>query len=758
MTYATVSYAATPITSYLTNGTGFTANWVNSGTYSNIFLQVMNNGVQTVGYSNLFPSTTSQAITGLSVNTSYGVNLYAKNNSNITNIYATNTLGITYATVTGVAAGTYLANGTGFTVSWTSAATWSTVNIRGTAGTYSAISASSQAITGLSPNTSYTVNVYPVNSASVENTTVVQTITPVTYATVTGLSVGTYLTGGNGFTVSWSASGTSGTSWFQINLTGCGTFNNLTGTSQAVTGLSANTSYTVALSPLNSISAVNSSYATSAVVTYATVTGVAAGTYLTDGSGFTVSWTSSATWFRINITGTAGTFSNLSGTSQAITGLSANTSYTVNVYPLNSSSIQNTSGVQTITPVTYATVSGVNSNTFLSNGTGFTVSWNSSASWFRINIRGTAGTFSTLSGTSQAITGLSANTSYTVNVYPVNSQSVENTSGVQTITVVTYATLGSASAGSPTTSSLLLSWSGGSFTNVNIYATGGSYSNTLLYSNQTGSSVTVGSLSSNTAYTFTVVPCNSQNTANSGSQQTANASTSIQSASVPSTPVFYVNAKTNASGGGIPNPQTNGASISSWGGFTAVNTVTYNSSGGPNNYPYIYMAGGPGSTSPYMTCSVATPNATTQGKTVFTYFNNSSSGSYTRYFVAGGLDITFAGGGTVSFAFNNTFDFSNANTQVSVSTDTWITVCWRATVNGGGCIEDTWVNGSQAKTYTSSSPVVSNSFFTLARSEFGDTYNDPHWKGGIYAILVYDRALTNSEITTMDSNFRGGLL
>ena len=550
--------------SYQTDGSGFIVSWNSALTWNTI------NITGTAGtYTGI--SSTSQSITGLTANTGYTVNVYPVNNAGVQNTPGVTILTpVTYATVTGVAAGTYLANGTGFTVSWTSSATWFRINITGTAGTFSTLSASSQAITGLTANTGYTVNVYPINSLSVQNTSGIQTITPVTYATVTGVASGTFLSDGTGFTVSW----TSAATWSSINITGtAGGFIGLTASSQAMTGLSPNTAYTVNVYPVNSATVQNTGgVQTITPVTYAIVTGVSSGTFLSNGTGFTVSWTSAATWSTINITGTAGTFSSISGTSQAITGLTANTGYTVNVYPVNSATIQNTGGLQTITPITNATVAGVTSGTYLTDGTGFTVSWNNSATWTTINITGTAGTFSSLSGTSQAITGLSVNTSYTVNVYAVNSATVQNTAGVTILTLVTYATVGNASTANVTTSSIDVSWSGGSYTNVNIYATGGSYSSTLLYSNLTGTSQTISGLTSGTSYTFTVIPNNSIGVANNGSAKIASNTTSvIAGALYTSSNAFFNSANTTN-----PNTQT-GPTLATFQSPPSSSAYNYNS-------------------------------------------------------------------------------------------------------------------------------------------------------------------------------------
>jgi hypothetical protein len=299
-------------------------------------------------------SQTSYTPTNLTANTSYTFTLTPLNSVTATGTPVVTSALYTYGSVTGVAAGTYLANGTGFRVSWTTSATWTTINITGTAGTFSAISASFKDFTALSPNTSYTVNVYPVNFQSAQNNNGIQTVTPVTYATVTGLSVGTYLSNGTGFTVSWSASGTSGTSWFQINISGCGTYNNISGTSQAVTGLTANTSYTVALSPLNTAAAVNTSYQTTTVVTLATISSSTGSSSNVTTASCTITW-ASGTYTNVTISvspSVSGFPTTQTGTSYNVTGLTSSTVYVFTITPNNSASVGNTGNQATINVTT----------------------------------------------------------------------------------------------------------------------------------------------------------------------------------------------------------------------------------------------------------------------------------------------------------------------------------------------------------------------------------------------------------------------
>jgi beta-glucanase (GH16 family) len=179
--------------------------------------------------------------------------------------------------------------------------------------------------------------------------------------------------------------------------------------------------------------------ATPAAPTFASVTS----------TGFTVNWgaVSGATSYKLDVS-TSSTFATyftqdltVSGTSQAVTGLSPGTTYYARVRAVNSggTSASSTTGTQATTasapsvPAT-PTFSSVSS-------TGFTVNWVavSGATSYRLDVS-TSSTFATyfsqnltVSGTSQAVTGLSPGTTYYARVRAVNSggTSASSSNGTQ---------------------------------------------------------------------------------------------------------------------------------------------------------------------------------------------------------------------------------------------------------------------------------------------------------------------------------------
>jgi len=163
-------------------------------------------------------------------------------------------------------------------------------------------------------------------------------------------------------------------------------------------------------------------------------------------TGFTVNWgdVNGATSYRLDVS-TSSTFASyftqdltVSGTSQAVTSLSPGTTYYARVRAVNSggtsASSSNGTEVTTVSVPAVPTFSAVSS-------TGFTVNWVavSGATNYRLDVS-TSSTFDTyftqdqtVSGTSQAVTGLSPGTTYYARVRAVNSggTSASSSNGTQ---------------------------------------------------------------------------------------------------------------------------------------------------------------------------------------------------------------------------------------------------------------------------------------------------------------------------------------
>jgi len=166
-------------------------------------------------------------------------------------------------------------------------------------------------------------------------------------------------------------------------------------------------------------------------------------------TGFTVNWVavSGATSYRLDVS-TSSTFASyftqdltVSGTSQAVTGLSPGTTYYARVRAVNSggTSASSSNGTQATT-ASAPSVPATPSFSSVSS-TGFTVNWVavSGATSYRLDVS-TSSTFATyftqdltVSGTSQAVTGLSPGTTYYARVRAVNSggTSASSSNGTQ---------------------------------------------------------------------------------------------------------------------------------------------------------------------------------------------------------------------------------------------------------------------------------------------------------------------------------------
>ncbi|MHA7111667.1 fibronectin type III domain-containing protein [Sunxiuqinia elliptica] len=238
---------------------------------------------------------------------------------------------------------------------------------------------------------------------------------------------------GSSFSLSWNASTDNvGVTDYGIYIDGVW-HSAVSGTSTTISGLAANTQYTVSVLAYD---AAGNYSAQSSPITVTTTAGVdtqvptlptgLAASNITENS-FSLSWNASTdnvgvTDYGIYIDGVW--HSAVSGTSTTISGLAANTQYTVSVlaydaagnYSAQSSpiSVTTTSGVDTQvpTPPTGLAASNITAS-------GFSLSWNASTdnvgvTDYGIYIDGVW--HSAVSGTSTTISGLTANTQYTMSV------------------------------------------------------------------------------------------------------------------------------------------------------------------------------------------------------------------------------------------------------------------------------------------------------------------------------------------------------
>lgn len=219
--------------------------------------------------------------------------------------------------------------------------------------------------------------------------------------------------------------------------------------------------------------------------------------------------------------------------------------------------------------------------------------------------------------------------------------------------------------------------------------------------------------------------------------------------------MIYINAGNSLSGGSVPSATVNNTAVATWGPFTGQNSPLYFTTGGPNNKPYVNFKGGAGAGNQgnWMTCNVACNGNAGGGMTLFVYVFNTTGGPFSRFFLANGSTVAFMGGGQTQFTFENNLNFGSTNATYS-TTGQWMTVCYRSTMSGSQVTKNTFHNGQIVNTYVETSATSSVNFTTFSRSEFGDQFNDQYWNGRLYALLLYPRALSNSEVQFLDTNFR----
>lgn len=393
--------------------------------------------------------------------------------------------------------------------------------------------------------------------------------------------------------------------------------------------------------------------------------------------------------------------------------------------------------------------------------TSVTLTWAPGAGYAYSLIRWNGGVSSKVIAAPYTVTGLTQNTTYTFTITPYNRANVAGTSLTHTTTTIASAgppTITAASTSAVTTTSVTVNWSG-SYSYVIVTWPGGGSSG-----QQTVNSYVVTGLTQSTNYTFTVTPYNSQNVV--GTSTTTNVTTSSPSARQA---ILAFSADT-LSAVGVGNQ------ITSW-----------TNSGSGNTYSASALSGS-GSTRP----TVGTENNKLHvvfNRTASNYFNITPSFQSTWFNVDGvynGMTIAvvgryqggplgwerwidFANGPAIdgywfgrfgnnptSLAFESYNQGSGHMTSENMTSDTnWHIWIVRITNTATSIVTDFYMDSTTiGKTVTKTSVTINNR--TTTNSYIGrSNFNDPYLNAHLRELRIYDKTLTNNEVTSLYTELSG---
>jgi hypothetical protein len=465
---APVATAATSISS-----TGFSANWNAVANAADYRLDVSADDFTSLlpGYDNLVVATTTQAVTGLSPSTTYKFRVRAVSNGSATsgnsNEISATTLALPNAPIANAATSV---TSTSFTANWSGVGGATGYRLDVSEDNFATmlagfsdktVATTSDAITGLSPGTSYKYRVRTESGTGVSPNSNVIDVTTAPPAPQAPVATAATEISSSGFTANWTASVDATGYELDVSDDNFTTFVagysskavlNLT---ELVTGLSANTTYSYRVRATNvSGVSVSSNVIDLTTLETPTETPVATAATAVGLTSFTANWlaASGATGYELDVS--ADNFSTfvagfnsfaLTSTSAIVGGLTQGTTYAYRVRAtsaLPTSDNSNDISVTTLLPQMPAPIAtaatGITQD-------GFTATWNAAAGAAGYELDVSLDNFATfaagfnslaVTGTNAPVTGLTASTSYKYRVRATGAQPVSVNSNVIDVTTL----------------------------------------------------------------------------------------------------------------------------------------------------------------------------------------------------------------------------------------------------------------------------------------------------------------------------------
>lgn len=464
---APVTSAATSITT-----TGFTANWSAASGATSYRLDVSADNFATFVTGNndrTITGATSASVTGLTPGVSYKYRVRAVNitcasvNSSIVDVTT-----LFNAPIANAASNV---NATSFTANWSAVSGAASYRLDVSADNFvtfingynnKTVTGTNDAVTGLTPSTAYKYRVRAVSASSVLSANSNEISVSTGALPLAPVAIAASAISSTGFTANWNA--VTGATGYRLDVSADNFVTFISGfndravgtTSNAVTGLTGNTTYQYRVRAINANGVSANSNVINVITTTAPQPPVAIAASSISSQGFTANWNAvpGATGYRLDVSAdnfvtliTGFNDKSVTGTSDLVQGLNPSTAYRYRVRAVNANGTSINSNIIEVT--TSATPTGPSAPVAIEassiSASGFTANWNAvtGATGYRLDVSpDNFATFvtgyndRTVSSISDAVTGLTTGTAYRYRVRAVNALGTSINSNVIEVTTL----------------------------------------------------------------------------------------------------------------------------------------------------------------------------------------------------------------------------------------------------------------------------------------------------------------------------------